>query len=167
MFTKKEIRRRIEAVRNTQKITRSMKLVAAARLKGAQVRALADRPYTSAMHGVTMRLSRRLGREAPMLWRRPRSLECVDLIVITSDRGLCGGFNENLLRAVEEGILEHLTHNMSVRSYVIGRQGSKWLLLSSLLYQYIVCAKHSQKVTPSAMNLTSQKAKIIDTSFRS
>jgi len=127
MYTQKEIKRRIEAVRNTQKITRSMKLVAAARLKGAQVRALADRPYTSALHGVTTRVSRRLGRAAPALWRRPSALQCIDLIVVTSDRGLCGGFNENLLRQVEEGILEHLTHNIEVKNFVIGRQGVKWL----------------------------------------
>ena len=127
MLSQKEIRHRIEAVRSTQKITRSMKIVAAAKLKGAQRRALADRPYTSALHGITTRVSKRLGRDAPVLWRRSRFLECVDLIIITSDRGLCGGFNENLLRGVEEGILEHLTHNIEVKNFAIGRQGVKWL----------------------------------------
>ncbi len=127
MLSQKEIRHRIEVVRNTQKVTRSMKLVAAAKLKGAQRRAQADRPYTSALHDITIRVSQRLGRDAPVLWRRPRFLECIDLIVVTSNRGLCGGFNENLLRGVEEGILEHLTHNIEVKNFVIGRQGLKWL----------------------------------------
>ncbi|MBN1282564.1 MAG: ATP synthase F1 subunit gamma [Proteobacteria bacterium] len=127
MITQKEIRRRIASVRSTQKITRAMKLVAAARLKGAQQRALADRPYTSALHGITVRVSRRLGREAPPLWRRPQRLDCIDLILVTSDRGLCGGFNENLLRDAEEGILEHMIHDIRVKNFVVGRQGAKWL----------------------------------------
>ena len=127
MMTQKEIRRRIEAVRNTQKVTRSMKLVAAARLRGAQQRAVKKREHTSALFDITVRVSRRLGREAPVLWRRPEGIDCVDVIVVTSDRGLCGGFNENLLREVDEGILQHLMHNIAVKIFVIGRQGVKRL----------------------------------------
>ncbi len=127
MLTQKEIRRRIEAVRNTQKLTRSMKLVAAAKLRGAQQRAVEKRVYTSALYDIAVRVSRRLGREAPILWRRPQRLDCVDLIVMTSDRGLCGGFNENLLRDVEEGALQHIMHNISVKVFVVGKQGAKWL----------------------------------------
>jgi len=127
MMTQKEIRRRIEAVRNTQKITRAMKLVAAAKLRGAQQRAIKKREYTSALFDITVRVSRRLGRDAPALWRRPEGIDCVDVIVITSDRGLCGGFNENLLREVDEGILQHLMHNIAVKIFVLGKQGIKWL----------------------------------------
>jgi len=127
MFTQREIRKRIAVVQSTRRITSSMKHVAAARLRGAQQKALSDRPYTRAIHEITARVSRRLGRDAPLMWRRPRSLDCVDLVVITSDRGLCGGFNENLLHQAEDGILDHLTHNIAVRCFAAGRQGARWL----------------------------------------
>jgi F-type H+-transporting ATPase subunit gamma len=124
----KDIRRRIVAVRNTQKVTRAMKLVAAARLRRAQKKALEGRIYASAVYDTVARISRRLGVRAPDLWRRPKTLDVIDLIVITSNRGLCGGFNENLLREVEEGIADHVSHNIDVNIYVMGRKGYQYFL---------------------------------------
>jgi len=104
-----------------------MQLVAAAKLRGVQDKASAGRSYSSAVYDLVTRVSRRLGPQAPGLWRRPLSLDLIDVIVLTSDRGLCGGFNENLLRALEEGIEDHLTHNIGVKIYVAGRKGFKYL----------------------------------------
>jgi len=117
----------MDAVRGTQKVTRSMQLVAAARLRPAQERVLAGRAYTSAIYGSVTRVSRRLGARAPGLWRRPMSLNLIDVIVITSDRGLCGGFNENLLRELEDGIEDMVTHNIDVKIFVVGRKGYRYL----------------------------------------
>lgn len=100
-----------------------MKLVAAAKLKRAQRNAMDGRLFASALHDVTDRVSRRLGAGAPPMWRRPATLDCIDLLLITSDRGLCGGFNENLIRVAEDGIEDHLSHNIAVKLFVIGKRG--------------------------------------------
>jgi F-type H+-transporting ATPase subunit gamma len=61
------------------------------------------------------------------MWRRPAAIDCIDVAVVTSDRGLCGGFNENLLRAVDDGIATSEDHNISVKLFVIGKKGLKYL----------------------------------------
>lgn len=123
----KDIRRRIDAVRGTQKVTRAMKLVAAAKLRGAQDGALGGRAYSSDIYDSVTRVSRHLGVRAPKLWRRPTHLDLIDVIAVTSDRGLCGGFNENLLRELEEGIEDHITHNIGVKIFVVGKKGYRYL----------------------------------------
>ncbi|MFH1830138.1 MAG: ATP synthase F1 subunit gamma [Pseudomonadota bacterium] len=128
MASLKDIRHRIDAAKNTQKVTKAMKLVAVAKLKRAQMMAQEGRIYSSAVYDSVTRVSRRLGARAPGLWRRPRTLDVIDLIVITSDRGLCGGFNENLLRVAEDGIADHISHNIDVKIYVIGKKGYKHFL---------------------------------------
>lgn len=98
MATLRDIRRRIRSVQSTQKITRAMKLVAAAKLRRAQERIVAARPYAYKMQELLGGLVGRAGEEAhPLLARRtgPRKR----LVVITADRGLCGAFNSNILRA--------------------------------------------------------------------
>jgi len=132
MKSLKEIRRRIEVVRGTQKITRAMKLIAAARLKAAERAALGGRDYAIEIHRSVERISKRLGARAPEMWRRMPSLNCMDVLVVTSDRGLCGGFNENLLRFVEEGCREHECHNIPVKLYAIGRKG--WIYFKNRGY---------------------------------
>ena len=127
MAALKDIRRRIIAAKNTQKVIRAMKLVAAARVKRAQRRAQNARAYAAGLHGAVARVSRRLGPRAPVMWARPKRIESLDILVITSDRGFCGGFNENLLRLLEEGVEEHLIHNIDVTFYVVGRQGVRYL----------------------------------------
>jgi len=127
MSSLKQIRRRIQAVRSTQKLTRAMKLIAAARVKRSEREVLEARPYTTELHGVVSRISRRLGDRAPKMWSRPLSLNTLDLLVITSDRGFCGGFNENLLSEIIEGYEEHITHNIGINFYVLGRQGVGYL----------------------------------------
>ena len=127
MASLKDIRRRITAAKDTQKVIRAMKLVAAARLRRTQLRALNARSYAAGLHETVSRVSRRLGPRAPVLWARPQRIESLDILVVTSDRGFCGGFNENLLRVLEEGVQEQLAHNISVTFYVVGRQGLRYL----------------------------------------
>jgi F-type H+-transporting ATPase subunit gamma len=120
----KAIRNRIASVKNTQKITRAMKLIAATRLKRAQENVQAARPYARALETVIADLAGRAGNEAhPLLARRP--LKNVELIVMTSDRGLAGAFNSQVNRATERWVYEH--DEISVDLAVIGRRGRDYL----------------------------------------
>ena len=98
MATLRDIRRRIRSVESTQKITRAMKLVAAAKLRRAQERILAARPYAIKMAELLSSLVARTEGDAhPLLVRRPATRR--RLVIITADKGLCGAFNSNVLRA--------------------------------------------------------------------
>jgi len=97
MATLQDIRRRIRSVQSTQKITRAMKLVAAAKLRRAQDRILEARPYAHTMAKLVGTLVRGIGEDKhPLLTRRegPRKL----YVVVTADKGLCGAFNSNIIR---------------------------------------------------------------------
>jgi F-type H+-transporting ATPase subunit gamma len=98
MATLRDIRRRIRSVESTQKITRAMKLVAAAKLRRAQERILSARPYAVKMAELLSSLVRRAEGDAhPLLVRRPAARK--RLVIVTADKGLCGAFNSNILRA--------------------------------------------------------------------
>lgn len=126
MASLKDIRRRISAVRGTQKVTRAMKLVAAAKLRRAQLAARDARAFSSNLYNTVTHVSRRLGPRAPILWQRPKEIHCLDLIVVTSDRGLCGGFNENLLRILAQGINTVSGHSIDSKLFVIGKKGVRY-----------------------------------------
>jgi len=102
----KVLDKRIRSVRNTQQITKAMKMVAAAKLKRAQDRILSARPYAIRMRQVLERVSRRVSPSVHPLFRR-HSGNRVLVTVVTSDRGLCGGFNANVLRRAIEVLEEH------------------------------------------------------------
>jgi len=101
----RDIRDRITSVKNTQQITKAMKMVAAARLKKAQERVVATRPYAASIASVIGKLAGDGTSENPYI-RTSESNDRVLLIVVGSDRGLCGGFNSNLFRYVEDQIRE-------------------------------------------------------------
>lgn len=103
-----DIRNRIESVQNTQQITRAMKMVAAAKLRKAQDRIIATRPYSFKMEEVVARLAGNADKDNILL-RKPETTDRVLFVVVGSDRGLCGGFNNNLFKAVEK----HLENNFS------------------------------------------------------
>jgi F-type H+-transporting ATPase subunit gamma len=123
MATLQDIRRRIRSVQSTQKITRAMKLVAAAKLRRAQERILEARPYAFKMAELVGTLVRGLGEDKhPLLVRRegPRKL----YVVITADKGLCGAFNSNvirkaleLVRTAPEGTASLLTVGRKARDF--------------------------------------------------
>src|SRR6185503_7035535 len=125
----KTIRKRIVSVKSTQKITRAMKMVAGARLNRAQQRILALRPYAvatgEALGEVTSSSERRLGTgveaDHPLLARREEKSTLY--LVITSDRGLCGAFNSNILRRAERLLHEAEGEGKKVEIAVVGRKG--------------------------------------------
>src|ERR1700744_4031999 len=123
----KAIRTRIASVKNTQKITKAMKLVAAARLRRAQDAIVAARPYATRLQEVIADVSARLQLEAddehqhPLLVKRP--IRVARLIIVNSDRGLAGGFNSNLSRRVERFLVDEKGHYPQVELAVVGRKG--------------------------------------------
>lgn len=101
-----DLRRRIRSVKNTQQITRAMKMVAAARLRRAQERVISARPYAKQMRQFLASLAARTeDRSHPLLAERP--VNKVLLVLVTADRGLCGAFNANLVRAAQKYIAEN------------------------------------------------------------
>jgi F-type H+-transporting ATPase subunit gamma len=116
------LRRKIAAFKNTQKITKAMKMVAAAKLKRSQDRILAARPYAHRMRGVLSNLSRRVNRAShPLLQKREGKR--VEVLVVTSDRGLCGGFNGNIVRKSGEFARQCEAQGLTVNLSIVGRKG--------------------------------------------
>ena len=116
------LRRKIAAFKNTQKITKAMKMVAAAKLKRAQDRILAARPYALKMRGVLSNLSQRVNRASHPLLQK-REAKKIEVLVITSDRGLCGGFNGNIVRKSSEFVRECEARGLQVNLSIVGRKG--------------------------------------------
>jgi len=118
-----DIRRRIRSVKSTQQITRAMKMVAAARLRRAQERIFDARPYANQMLTLLASVAARTEQRAhPLLAERP--VEKVLLVLITADRGLCGAFNANLIRAAQAYLDEVAkAADQQVSMIVVGRKG--------------------------------------------
>jgi F-type H+-transporting ATPase subunit gamma len=120
MANLQDLRRRVRSVRNMQKITKAMKMVAAAKLRRAQERVVAARPYANTMMRVLERLAARAGDfHHPLL--DERGDEHLVVALITADKGLCGGFNTNLNKAAQLFIREH--PGQTVELVTIGRKG--------------------------------------------
>ncbi len=120
----KAIRTRIASVKSTQKITRAMKLVAAARLRRAQDAIVGARPYANALQEAVAEVALRAGAEShPLLDQRP--VKKIALVVLTSDRGLAGGFNANIFRGVQRFVAEQnaAPEPPQVSIYVVGKKG--------------------------------------------
>lgn len=100
MANLRDIRNRISSVNNTQQITKAMKMVAASKLRKAQQRMTSNRPFAAKMKEVVARLVSATDGENELL-RKPESVEKVLVIAVGSDKGLCGGFNNNLFKVVE------------------------------------------------------------------
>ncbi len=120
-----DIRRRIASVKNTQQITNAMKMVSAAKLQRAQERVMAARPYSERLLQVLEHVNARVRSDIhPLL--TPRTEGKTLLVVLTSDRGLCGGFNSNIQRAALE-TFQRLGGSSAVDIIVIGRKGRDFL----------------------------------------
>ncbi len=129
MATLRDIKQRIGGVKNTQKITRAMKMVAASRLRRAQENMSNARPYTRKITEVLtdmMLLTKEL--ELPHFKVRDE-INKVAIVVVTADRGLCGSFNVNIIKAVEEEIAENyqeLAKQGNVSLFLIGKKGNDY-----------------------------------------
>jgi F-type H+-transporting ATPase subunit gamma len=119
-----DMRRRIRSVRNTQQITKAMKMISAARLRKAQERAFNARPYAGLVRETLINIASRAGGvNHPLLTERPQ--QRITVLVLTGDRGLCGAFNTNILRASERFFIENSARQIEV--VPVGRKGRDYL----------------------------------------
>ena len=118
----RDIKRKITSVKKTQQITKAMKMVAAAKLRRSQDRVISARPYSRKMLSVIASLAARVERaQHPLLAKREP--QRVKLVILTSDRGLCGAYNTNIVRRAVEAVREFKAQGREVRVNVIGRKG--------------------------------------------
>ena len=125
MASLKALKTRITSVKSTQKITKAMKMVAAAKLRRAQTAAEAARPYAERMAGVVQSIVSKVavGPESPKLLGGTGKDQTHLLIVCTSDRGLAGGFNSNIVRAARRKAETLIAEGKQVYFYLVGRKG--------------------------------------------
>jgi F-type H+-transporting ATPase subunit gamma len=119
----KTFRLRIRSVQSTQKITKAMKMVAAAKLRRAQEQAMAARPYAEAMDKVLAALGQSFKGTGPRLLAGTGSDKVQLVIVATADRGLCGAFNSSIVREARRTIRSLLNEGKTVKIFCVGRKG--------------------------------------------
>jgi len=147
MATLRDIKNRIVGVKNTQKITRAMKMIATAKLRGAQQRIVGARPYANKIGEMLSRLSAEDSLSSNPFFKQ-RSVKNVSVVVITADRGLCGAFNTNIIKEANSYINEEFKNEIGVSVYTVGKKASEYFgrrnykiegkligLFSSLEYQ--------------------------------
>ncbi len=122
MASLRDIRKRIVSVRNMQQVTKAMKMVAAAKLRRAQDSILRARPYAEKIEQVLGGVATRADEEAHPLLQR-RTPKRVELVVMTSDRGLCGAFNSNVLRRAQRFLYENRDRYEHLQVSTIGKRG--------------------------------------------
>jgi F-type H+-transporting ATPase subunit gamma len=125
----KDLKNRIASVKNTRKITKAMQMVAAAKLRRAQEAAVAARPYAERMNSVMAGLAAGVGQSAsaPRLLSGTGSDKVQLLVVMTSERGLCGGFNSTIVRMARAKINELLGAGKTVKILTVGKKGREQL----------------------------------------
>ncbi len=134
MASLKSIKKRIVSVKNTRQITKAMKMVSAAKLRRAQENVVAARPYAKKLGEVLQSLSANLeGDLHPLLEKR--DAKKLLLIVLTSDRGLCGGFNTNLCKAADRFIKEKKDSFEQISVMTVGRKGYEFLKSRYTIYK--------------------------------
>ena len=123
MAKSRDIYRRMRSVDNTRKITRTMEMVSTAKLRQAQGRVIRARPYSQHLSEMIARLSTPELAELQPLLRQPDEIERAAVVLLTSNRGLCGAFNANLIRAAQAQIKELEEGGAEVEFHVYGNKG--------------------------------------------
>ena len=127
MAGSKEIRNKIKSVQSTRKITKAMEMVAASKMKKAQDRMRAGRPYVERLFAIAMHIAKaNTEYKHPFLIKR-EAVKRVGAIVVTTDKGLCGGLNTNVLRAVTAKLREVQAAGSTVQAVAIGTKGFGFL----------------------------------------
>ena len=121
----KDLKNRIATVKNTRKITKAMQMVAAAKLRRAQDAAVAARPYAERMGAVVAGLATSVGKSdgAPRLLAGNGQDKVQLIVVMTSERGLCGGFNSTIVRLAKARIIDLLAAGKTVKILTVGKKG--------------------------------------------
>jgi len=127
MAVGKEIRGKIKSVENTKKITKAMEMVAASKMRKAQERMRSARPYSDKIRNITAHLSQANPEYQSPYMRTEAKAKTVGFIVVTTDKGLCGGLNTNVLRAVTVKMREAQGAGNTVQAVAIGTKGLGFL----------------------------------------
>lgn len=179
MATLREIKKRITSIKNTSKITRAMKMVAASKLRRLQDTIMQTRPYAEHMESVLASLTSRVVEERqryPLLYLRPR--KTIEFFVFTSDRGLCSAFNTNVLKEAEKQISQAREKHFEVSISVVGKRGAEyfrrmaektrknWIGLSGRI-DYGTASEIGQNLIDSYINESFDELVVIYTRFKS
>jgi F-type H+-transporting ATPase subunit gamma len=122
----KDIKRKIQGLKNTKRITNAMKLIAAAKLKSAYEAAELARPYSEKLYEIIGRFSQHIDPSIHPLFEVRMEPKSVDIILITADRGLCGAFNSSIIRYTEKKIEELQNKGLKIYLHLIGRKGVQY-----------------------------------------
>ena len=179
MANLKEIRDRISSVKNTRKITEAMRLVAAAKVRRAQEQVLRSRPFADRLARILENLQTRMQFEsvdAPLL--ESREVSTITLLAVTGDRGLCGGYNANIIKRTEQRHAELSAQGFKVDLVLIGRKVSTYFQNRSSQYSIRAtfmgleqvpnaaeAGKISEEVLAEFLSGTTDRVEIIFTKF--
>ena len=156
----KDLKNRIGSVKSTQKITSAMKMVAAAKLRKAQEQAIASRPYCSSMEKIVSSLASKLIDNAPELLKGKKEIKKQLLVVFSADRGLCGGFNGSISRAVKSEIKKSKDLGIETKLLFVGRKSAD--TLKKDFQQHIVEIVTGNSTNPIYSDALSISSKIVD-----
>jgi len=152
----RELKGRIKSVENTKKITRTMEMVATSKMKRAVDRVAAARPYAAALAEVIGDLySDELAEQFPLL-RQPATMQRVAHIVLTSNRGLCGGFNANLVKEARTQLAVLEQRGLQVELHVVGKKGIGY-------FKYLSRGMASQRIDISDKPTAADASSLVDT----
>ena len=156
----KDLKNRIGSVKSTQKITSAMKMVAAAKLRKAQEQAIASRPYCSSMEKIVSSLANKLIDNAPELLKGKKDIKKQLLVVFSADRGLCGGFNGSISRAVKLEVKKSKDLGIETKLLFVGRKSAD--TLKKDFQQQIVEIVIGNSTNPNYSDASSISSKIVD-----
>ena len=156
----KDLKNRIGSVKSTQKITSAMKMVAAAKLRKAQEQAIASRPYCSSMEKIVSSLANKLIDNAPDLLKGNKEIKKQLLVVFSADRGLCGGFNGSISRAVKLEVKKSKDLGIETKLLFVGRKSAD--TLKKDFQQHIVEIVTGNSTNPIYSDALSISSKIVD-----
>ena len=156
----KDLKNRIGSVKSTQKITSAMKMVAAAKLRKAQEQAIASRPYCSSMEKIVSSLANKLIDNAPELLKGKKEIKKQLLVVFSADRGLCGGFNGSISRAVKLEVKKSKDLGIETKLLFVGRKSAD--TLKKDFQQHIVEIITGNSTNPIYSDALSISSKIVD-----
>lgn len=156
----KDLKNRIGSVKSTQKITSAMKMVAAAKLRKAQEQAIASRPYCSSMEKIVSSLASKLIDNAPELLKGKKEIKKQLLVVFSADRGLCGGFNGSISRAVKLEVKKSKDLGIETKLLFVGRKSAD--TLKKDFQQHIVEIVTGNSTNPIYSDALSISSKIVN-----
>jgi F-type H+-transporting ATPase subunit gamma len=178
MATLKEVKSKISSVKKTKQITKAMNMVATSRLRGAQTAMEAFRPYAEKFSEVLGNIADKAGDDASPLLTPRDEVNRILIVLMTSDRGLCGGFNVNLIEAAEKLLKEKTAKGLGVSFVNFGKKGRDWCRKNELVIknQYLnvvggkiafnVASKSGQEIIDGFLDGTYDEVYVVYASFQ-